>query len=262
MFTLDKIIKNLEIKPEVDAVFSTGSYGTETYKPYSDLDLVIILKENSKGVRAVYTWIEDKFADIFFFDGDDLDRLFATKDYPANAWDAVLVSWLRKASVFFDKSKKLSKLIEKVKKLDNFSVSAKEQRDFWQKINYNLVANERYFKSGNSLYHEALEMRLLYSVSELISGYFVLRNILWRGEKEAVKFLKQSAPDVYLLLQKYWRANNLVEHFNLYMELVDKVLTDDYGKWKKGDVIATLNNQELPVDDESLKKFWDDLIQN
>ena len=260
MITLNKIIKNLEMKPEVDAVFSTGSYGTKMSKSYSDLDLVIIFNENNRDIKAIYTLIEGKFADIFFFDRADLNRLFEAKEYPTNAWDTVLVSWLQKASVFFDKSGELSKLIDKVKKVNSFSVSAKGQRDFWQKINYNFVANERYFKSGDLFYHEALEMRLLYSVSELISGYFVLRNIPWRGEKEANKFLKQSAPDVYLLLQKYWRANNLAERFNIYVELVDKVLTDDYGKWKKDDVIVTLNNQELPANDKSLIEFWNNLF--
>lgn len=260
MLTLDKIIKNLEVKPEVDAVFLTGSYGTKTSKPCSDLDLVIILNKNNKNIKAIYTWIDNKFSDIFFFDKADLDRLFKAKNYPANAWDTVLVSWLQKASVFFDHSGKLSKLINKVKKVDSYSASVKEQKDFWQKINYNFVVNERYFKSGDPIYHEALEMRLLYSVSELISGYFILRNIPWRGEKQAIKFLKQSAPDVYLLFQKCWRANNLVERFNVYVELFDKVFINDYGKWKKDDVIVTLNNQEPSMDNKSLVEFWNNLI--
>lgn len=260
MSNLDEIIKNLKAKPEVDAVFLTGSHGTKTSKPHSDFDLVIVLNKNSKGIRAVYTWIDGRFADIFFFDKTDLDRLANAKDYPANAWDTVLVSWLQKSSVFFDKSGRLSELIDKVKNLNNFSASVKEQRDSWQKINYNYIANERYFKSGDSLYHEALEIRLLYSVSELICGYFILRNIPWRGEKEAIIYLKKSKPDIYLLLQKYWQAKNLKERFGLYTELVDKVFTDDYRKWEEDDVVVTLNNQKPPADDKDLTKLWNGLI--
>src|SRR3989344_678516 len=260
MFHLDEIVKNLEAKPEVDAVFLTGSYGARTSNSHSDLDLVIVLNKNSDGLKSVYTWIDDRFADIFFFDWTDLDRLARTKDYPANAWDTVLVSWLQKASVFFDKSKKLSKLIDKMKSVNGFSASVKEQRDFWQKINYNFVANERYFKSDNPLCHEALEIRLLYSVSELICGYFILRNIPWRGEKEAITYLKKSKPDIYLLLQKYWHAKNLKERFRTYVKLTSNVFTNDYKRWKGGDVMVVLKNQELPANDKNLIKIWNDLL--
>ncbi len=43
---LNTIIKKLKEHIEVDAVFITGSYGEGKQKPYSDLDLIIILKKN------------------------------------------------------------------------------------------------------------------------------------------------------------------------------------------------------------------------
>ncbi len=46
MNTLDNIIENLKIDDNIDAVFMTGSNHNSEAKAYSDIDLVVILKEN------------------------------------------------------------------------------------------------------------------------------------------------------------------------------------------------------------------------
>lgn len=46
MKELDKIIKKLKSNDDMEAVFITGSNSGKEAKPYSDIDLVIILKEN------------------------------------------------------------------------------------------------------------------------------------------------------------------------------------------------------------------------
>ena len=70
---LSQIIKKLGKHQDVDGVFVTGSQGDD-YKPYSDIDLVIILNDNHHKISSLYTWIDEKFADIFFFDQPDLEE--------------------------------------------------------------------------------------------------------------------------------------------------------------------------------------------
>ena len=230
MTELDKIIEKLKSNDDVDAVFLTGSHGTQEAKAYSDIDLVIILKENKNNLYSLYRWIDGVFADIFFFDLIDLKRIRDCAGKYENPMDGAFMSWLKKADIKFDKSGSLSALKNKASGNEEFPVPTKDKDSFWQKINYNLVANKRYFESNDPLYLEALELRLLYSVIEAICGYVAFRDIPWRGEKEAVKYLKNNHPDFYNIFKSYSISNNLADKFRFYEQMVDLVFTDKYKK--------------------------------
>jgi predicted nucleotidyltransferase len=237
MTELNKIIEKLELSDDVDAVFLTGSHGLKESKPYSDIDLVIILKENKNNLYSLYRWIDGTFADIFFFDLTDLKRIETQAGRYENEMDPVFVRWLKKADIKFDKSNILTSLKQKMVGTEDI-VLEKIKKNLWQKINYNYVANKRYYESGDSLYQEALELRLLYSVIEVICGYLGFRNIEWRGEKWAVKYLKENIPDFYKLFQDYISATSLNGRFNAYSQMFDSVFTDKYKKWtEKNEVI-------------------------
>jgi predicted nucleotidyltransferase len=228
MESLEKIIQGLKNSDGVDAVFLTGSLGRKESKSYSDIDLVVILKENPYGVYSLYRWIDNTFADIFFFDLSDVK----------NATDNLLMHWLKNADIRFDKSGATTKLKKKAN-INNqvLAVGTKEKQSFWQKINYNFVANKRYFESNDQLYHEALEFRLLYSTIEVICGYLALRDIPWRGEKNAVTALAAHHPDFYALFKKYSVAQSLKDRFLYYSQMVDLVFTNEYKQWTIADEI-------------------------
>jgi predicted nucleotidyltransferase len=248
MNTLEKIIARLNSNNDVDAVFVTGSLGVKTAKPYSDIDLVVILKENKFDLYSLYRWIDGIFSDIFFFDLSDIKRISVQENIDTNATDGTLISWLKKADIRFDKSGATTDL---KRKLDAASavnaVSIKDKESFWQKINYNFVANKRYFESSDPLYHQALELRLLYSVIEVICGYIALRDIPWRGEKNAVTYLSTHHPDFYALFQKYSSAPTLKNRFAYYSQMINLVFTDEYKKW-------TVKDETLIKKDFSITK--------
>ncbi len=237
MNSLKKIIEKLQAIEDVDSVFITGSYGIANPKPYSDIDLVIILKKNKNGIYSFYRWIDGVFADIFFFDLADLKRIKSKAEKLKNPMDSIFMAWLKKADIKFDKSRTLSNMKLTADKNETAVVLIKEKQTFWQKINYNFVANKRYFDSNNELYREALELRLLYSVIELICGFLALRNVAWRGEKEAVLYLKSNHPDFYKLFQEYSKSATLETRFGLYEQMCRMTFTDDYKKWTENDEI-------------------------
>ncbi len=155
MSELQNIIENLKKKEQVDALFLTGSRGN-TMKPYSDIDLVIILKENTAQIASIYTWIANTFAGVFFFDHNDLNEIENALWLPSNKLIGNLFSWLKDGDIQFDKSGKLTKLQTKKKEL---KIDKAEKEYSWWHINYNFEANTRYFESNDALYHEALEIR-------------------------------------------------------------------------------------------------------
>ena len=258
MKQLETIIKNLKNKPEVTALFLTGSHG-ENSKPYSDIDLVIILDKNIQNISSLYTWIGSTFADVFFFNNSDLERINNVKEIDANIMDGMFVSWLDKGTIEFDKIGKLTDMKSGIIELKNRLSVFKNSKDAaLQEINYNYICNKRYFESNDSLYHEALEIRLLYSIPELITGYFAFRNIPWRGEKSAVIYLKQNDLDFYNLFLNYAKEASLENKFSKYSKLVEKVFFNDCKPWLVGEVFP--QSKDLLADKNKLEQYWEDLI--
>jgi predicted nucleotidyltransferase len=254
MKKLDEIIERLKSNNDVDAVFLTGSNATNQSKSYSDIDLIIILKENKYDIYSSYRWVDGIFADIFFFDLSDLNRIEAQSGKYENETDPVFVTWLKKSDIKFDKSGTLTLLKQKMTNTKDV-VLEKIKKNLWQKINYNYVANKRYFESNDPLYHETLELRLLYSVIEVICGYIEFRDEAWRGEKEAIKYLKGNYQDFYDIFKSYSASNNLVDKFRFYEQMVDSVFTNGYKKWTEKDEIILKKDFSVVDEDDFVTKY-------
>lgn len=258
--SLNNIIEKLKSHLEVDSVFITGSQVTES-KPYSDIDLVIILNRNINQIKSIYTWIDDKFADIFFFDLEDLERIENLKEISDNSMDAIFINWLLKGQIQFDKTNQLTELKEKSDALKNTAkIPESEKSQYWQKINYNFVANKRYFESNDPIYHEALELRLLYTIPELICGYFQFRDISWQGEKQALKYLKENDQEFYDLFISYTKAQNLNDRFENYSKMIEKVFVGVYKIWQKDQIIAETKDEKSESKNKAIE-FWKELIE-
>ena len=261
MNSLDKIIEKLKSNEDVDAVFLTGSHGTKESKSYSDIDLVVILKENKNNLYSLYRWIDEVFADIFFFDLADLKRIRDCAGKYENPMDGAFMSWLKKADIKFDKSGNLLALKNKAGESGESPVPTKDKDSFWQKINYNFVCNKRYFESNDPLYLEALELRLLYSVIEVICGYIAFMDIPWRGEKEAVKYLKNNHPDFYNIFKLYSTSNNLADKFRFYEQMVNLTFTDKYKKWAEKDEIILKKDFSVAESNEPATIYVNSLFE-
>jgi len=258
--SLDKIIEKLKLNDDVDAVFLTGSHGTQEAKAYSDIDLVVILKENKNNLYSLYRWIDRVFAEVFFFGLADLRRISESKNIDSENFDAILLDWIKKSNIYFDKSGVLTDLKSKALEIDTLHQSDKSKKGFWQKINYNFVCNKRYFESNDPLYLEALELRLLYSVIEVICGYIALRDIPWRGEKKAVLHLKNNASDFYNSLQKYLKTDSLELRFKYYLEMLDLVFTNEYKKWTEKDEIILKKDFSVVEPNDTATKYIQSLF--
>lgn len=257
---LQRIIETLQTKTAVDAVLLTGSYG-EKNRPYSDIDLVIILAENTVNIKALYTWLDGTFADIFFFDTKDIETLFESTSMAAN--DAKLLGslyvWTKKGAIQFDKTGKLTQLQAKDLRL---AVSSEQQAEAWNGINYNYEANTRYFNSGEAAYYAALELRLLYSVPQLITGYFAFRGLPWEGEKLALAFLQEEEPDLYREFFEFAQSSSVEEKFAHYCTMVKMVVTPDFPLWTRQEILPQPKDRPARMHEAELTAFWESLISS
>ena len=229
--SLSEVIDHLSRSPRVKALFTTGTTATGL-GPSSDIDLVVILDTNEDGIKSAYTMIGSRFADIFFFDVDFVNRVAQLKSVPANGFEGIFVTWLAKGKIEKDERG----LLAEVKKQSEvtakrFDISFEEKQGIWFKANYNFIANQRYFRSEEELYHKALEIRLLYSVTELIVAYFTLRDLPWRGEKEAMGYFERDDTGMLQLFMDYVRSPSLTQRFDLYEKLFKAVMYGDFQAW-------------------------------
>lgn len=261
MVTLKEITSQLEANPVVDAAFLTGSFAQGTSSPSSDMDLVVILKENDKQIRSVYAWIDGVFADIFFFDRATIVNIKSANKIASSSPDleSSFIAWLAKSKILFDKTGEITNLKADSTLIKKCGVLENEKNSIAQRINYNRVANKRYFLSNDQHYHEALALRLLYSVSELVVGYLTLRGVPWEGEKFAVTYLKEDALDFYNSFLNFLQAKDLTNRYQAYEAMCEKVFPPGYKWWIQEDIIV------VPKDDSKVgevQTFWSDLLRS
>ncbi len=240
--SLSQVITNLVHAPEVRGVFRTGTTAS-TLGPSSDIDLVVVLDACPEGIRSANTRIEGRFADIFFFDVPFVERLAGLESVAINGFEGMFLTWLAKGAIEKDAMGQLASLQKSASaKLAASGVTQGEKEACWFKINYNFIANKRYRDSDDPLYHKALELRLLYSVPELIVSYFTLRDIPWRGEKEAISYLEAQDPATFEIFTAYTKSSSLPGRFALYEQVFERVLHGEFGRWKE-DFLLIKNEQ-------------------
>jgi hypothetical protein len=255
--SLANLIEKLKSSPRVKGIFCAGTTAT-TLTPSSDIDLIVVVDKNSEGIKSIFTTIENRFSDIYFFDIDFLNQLKDKNKVSGNNFDGMFLAWLATGKIEYDPENVLLEIKNKATEtLPTQKVSDSEKRDFWVKTNYNFIANSRYYNSKDEIYHKALEFRLLYSVIELITAYFSFRSIPWRGEKSAVKYLQQNDQEFLAIFEKYSKSSLLTEKMKCYTELFNAIFFGEYQKWEENFIIAISNKNQY---DQNLNKFWDSLI--
>lgn len=238
MESLNNVIEKLKSHNDVDAVFLTGSNAINKSKLYSDIDLVVILNTNKNSLYSLYRWTEGVFTEVFFFDLKDIERILSSKSIDSDHFDAILLDWIKKSHIYFDKSGILTKLKIKSPEINISNRSIRSKEGFLQRINHNYITDKRYFESKDPIYHEALEIKLFYSMEQIICAYFAFRDIPWRGEKNAILYIKDNAQDFYKLFKEYTSTSSLTERFQIYSKMFECVFTDVYKKWKQGDILV------------------------
>lgn len=258
---LTETISNLKTKDQVTAVFLTGSGASSSLKEYSDYDLVVILDKDEIGLKSIYTFIDGKFTDLFFFTEQNIKELAEETKVNPNSMNGILLNWLDNAKIEFDKTGSISELQNKAKS-GHFKATIPEDEvtSVLNKVNYNFICNQRYYQSQDDLYLKALDIKLLYSVVELITAYFTFRQIPWRGEKQAISYLETNDPAFYRQFQNFLASKDIDERMRFYGKLFNIALPESLNRWDNSIVIGELHDGSSEGR-ERAKSFWQELIR-
>ncbi len=257
---LDQVLSELTQNHMVDGILLMGSATKHPMNKFGDIDMAIVVNELPENVLSVNTYIENRFAEIFFYSNDEILALLAKDKVDPDKKDGWIVNWLRDGKIVTDKSGLLHRLRERLSTIYDEVTDALSYSS-WRRINYNYVQNTRYFKSGEPQYLKALDVRLLYSIAEVFFGYFNVRKIPWRGEKEAIHWLEEHDHEFLSLFQDYLQEVNRDRKMDLYKQLAEKALEPTGGLWNSKITVISPSGEDLR---EALAKglrFWNQLIK-
>ena len=223
MNELDTLITTLKLKPEVDSVFVTGSVGRGEATTSSDLDLVVVLSANPTGIRSAYQYIDGTFSDIFFFTTSEVEEVLALGSVDANDIRGMLVSWVQQGMIRFDTSGAVTRLAAVAQTIE-LTVSVNEKENKMHTISYDFLRCERYVRSDDVDKQMALELMLPSAVLGLVVAFLTLRDEPWRGEREAMRYIKAQDEVFYELYGSFVDSTSLRARMQVYRTMITRTL--------------------------------------
>jgi len=232
--TLQQVLDRLARCQRVLGLLRIGSQGAPGPGTSSDLDLVLVLAGlDAMPSRVGLTWIDGQLTDLLYVAEGEMDDLLAAEGaIDGQTWPGRIARWFAAGTVLWDRDGRLTRLCSAMSEPGRINrPDPALQHDRVWSICYNLAQNERMADSDDPLYRQALAMRLLYCVSDLMTAYFPLRGLHWEGEKAALRYWRTRDPAFAEAMDAYLAADGLEARMTRYRLLVDLTLVPVGGAW-------------------------------
>lgn len=261
--TLEEVIHRLAHHTDVDGVLLLGSTGTDSVTPISDYDLLIVLTQMPAPLHVGATSIDGRFSDIIFVTTEEIDGLLSLGDEIAHdTWQGRLLHWFATGKIAADRTGRMVRARNKAQAV-HFTNPADTGKLYglWFGINYNLKQTQRMLAAGDAVYDTAVDLRLLYCLSEVWSGYFQARDLPWRGEKEAIRLLMEIGQDFLEKFRKCLDEPLRQRKVERYAELAALALAPLGSLWQQDVTAIQFHASAWQTDqDVSALTFWEKLV--
>jgi hypothetical protein len=262
--SLDAVLHRLQRHDVVDGVILIGSTGKEMLTEASDYDLYIVLSSMPAPLHVGLTWIAGRVTDLVFEQTTAVDRYLAQHDAaPRNAGQERLVRYATAGRIVLDRHTRLDRVRRRAQESRRtLQPSESDTYRLWFGINYNLLHTKRLLASNDPVYQSAVDIRLLYMTAEVVVGYFQLRGLPWRGEKEAIRYFTEHDPAFLHAFNASIAAPNRAGKMQAYEGLASLALAPLGGLWS-GAVTALQFEETTGLSTETVDEvlsFWDGLL--
>ncbi len=234
--TLDSFVARLVTQAVVDGILFMGSTGSGTLNAASDYDLLLILADDPAAPQMVVTWVDGHFTEIYCTPVTALARIIAEP----TAWregseEGSVINWLRDGRIVHDRAGRLANAQAAARAAPPLAVAASEGAYWaWDILGYNVAQAKRYLASDDPVYREVVDFRLLYRLAEVMTAYFTVRGLPWRGEKEAIRYWTADDPPFLARFRECLAETDRGRKVARYEELARLTLAPVGALWAKG----------------------------
>ncbi|HSH77050.1 MAG TPA: nucleotidyltransferase domain-containing protein [Herpetosiphonaceae bacterium] len=261
--TLEQVVERLALHELVEGVVLVGSQARDAITPWSDYDILLVLRSMPAPLAVAYAWVGGRMADVIFVDVEAIRRIGREGvPIPVEGPDSSLARWLKAGHVVFDRGeiRQARQAILSRDRSEPAGFAAKYTA--WFSINYNLNHNKRMLATEDPVYLLAVDLRLLYSVFDVLTGYFRFRDIPWRGEKEAIRFLAVHDADFLDVLRACLAETERTRKVALYEQLAGRTVEPMEDLWP-AESTAVQFDPGASLTPETVRRglqFWEELI--
>jgi predicted nucleotidyltransferase len=261
--SLDDVVARLTQHGEVESIAILGSGAKGNLNPASDYDILVVLSEAPVPVSLILTTIAQRLAEVVFFSADTIEQWLTMETFDAESYAGSMLRRLQKARVAFDRTGRITRLYEKA--LSNAWKEEHDQQKVWEawfSCNYDLQHTKRLLTSTDPVYLMAVDLRLLPGIYDLWKAYFLVRQLPWQGDKEAIRYLMSHDPDYVALLQRCLAEADRERKVQLYENVAELTLAPLGALWNY-DATAIEVHTEGEAQPELLQAafvWWEQLI--
>jgi hypothetical protein len=267
--TLDELIDRLAAQEVVSGILLMGTTGTAELTPTSDYDLLLVFTALPAPLRMVTTRVDGRLTEVYCTTCEAVERVATTSaSWAEGSEEGALATWLREGRIVHDRDRRLATAQERVRREPPpTSATDREAYEAQRKVAYNMAQLQRYLATDDPIFDVVVDLRLLYSLFEVIFHYFTVRRLPWRGEKAAVRYWAEHDPHYLDALRRCLAEPDRQRKAELYEELARRTLAPVGGLWEKGTAIiatgagwgAGAENEPIGTLAEALN-FWQQLM--
>ena len=208
--SLDELIVRLRRRDSVDGIMVLGSMARKELTPASDYDLVIVMSELAAPIDMGHTIVDGRDTDLRFLTVEELDDMIET-ERPVNPYVSNGRTLLRMGDgrIEKDESGGLERARRKVLggvKLELLDDYLKYDR--WWLTNMFLRITKRLGRSDDPVYIQVVDLHVNGMLDYLMVDYFNFRDLLWKGEKDAVRYWTSHDPEFLRLFMSCLRESD------------------------------------------------------
>lgn len=224
--SLDSLSARLAANDVAAGVVWIGSTGSEQQTAHSDYDILLFMRQMPVPLHVVFTTVAGVLTDVIFSNLSVVDRVLTGDDLSElTTRDGNVMFWLTHGRIFHDADGRVQQAQSRLQTESwTTAVNPGEMYQTWHKVNYNWRQTRRMLAAEDVVYDTAVDLRLLYMLSELTVGYFTVRNMHWDGDKSAVRCWQAHDPPFLALFQQCLVEADRRQKFALYEQLAQLTL--------------------------------------
>ena len=230
----ESLVERLKESHNVDGLLFLGSTGQSTLNAHSDRDLLIVLDECDPSITNGTVFCDDTLVDLVIVTRQQVEDLIKAELGSISLSDsrASFFNWVPPGVIVLDRCGCLDLLRNALRRNESSpKLTEGESVSRSDHAIYNLAQTQRMSGSPDSVYQQAVDLRMLYQLSDLMVDYFGLRGLPWRGEKEAIRYWQSFDPGFIDLFMRCCWERCRAERVRLYAELVHATIEPIGFQW-------------------------------